>query len=91
MSKNDGGSAFPGGKISHYEYEWVGPNQVPTGKPVMVKEAGMTLRDYFAAHAVGDTMMLCHRDTPVDGEPYPEMFARKAYEIADAMLKEREK
>lgn len=91
MSKNDGGSAFPGGKISHYEYEWVGPNQVSTGKPVMVKGAGMTMRDYFAAHAieVGRTCM-----TTADSLDYDARkanIARHAYEVADAMLKEREK
>ena len=82
MSKNDGGSAFPSDDLVWND----GYGEVQT-----IKVGGMTLRDYFAAHAVGDTMMLCHRDTPGDGEPYPEMFARRAYEIADAMLKERKK
>ena len=91
MSKNDGGSAFPGGKISHYEYEWVGPNQVPTGKPVMVKEAGMTLRDYFAAHAIDVGSRSLTMDDCMDYDARKANIARHAYEMADAMLKEREK
>ena len=79
---NNGGPAFPLDYETAMETDGAGVSKYGTG---------MTLRDYFAAHAVGDTMMLCHRDTPVDGEPYPEMFARRAYEIADAMLKERKK
>lgn len=39
---------------------------------------GMTLRDYFAGKALPSVMHLC-----------AQSFARKAYEIADAMLAER--
>lgn len=41
--------------------------------------SGMTLRDYFAAHA----MAFCSAGTP-------EARARQAYEMADAMLAARE-
>jgi len=43
--------------------------------------AGMTLRDYFAAQAVS---LLDH-----DYHRYPQLAAKRAYEIADAMLKAR--
>ncbi|WP_368526234.1 hypothetical protein [Enterobacter asburiae] len=40
-----------------------------------------TLRDYFAAKALQAIADPCHS---------PELFANRAYEIADAMLKARE-
>lgn len=42
---------------------------------------GMTLRDYFAAKALQAIADPCHS---------PELFANRAYEIADAMLRARE-
>lgn len=47
---------------------------------------GMTLRDYFAAKAM-QAMLAC----PVQPQSGPEMYARDAYVIADAMIAEREK
>ena len=44
-------------------------------------ESGMTLRDYFAAKALQAIADPCHS---------PELFANRAYEIADAMLRARE-
>lgn len=41
----------------------------------------MTLRDYFAAKALQAIADPCHS---------PELFANRAYEIADAMLRARE-
>lgn len=41
---------------------------------------GMTLRDYFAAKALQAIADPCHS---------PELFANRAYEIADAMLRAR--
>ena len=48
-------------------------------------EPGMTLRDYFAAKALLGLLS--------DGSirDKPEGFAKSAYEVADAMLKERDK
>ena len=46
---------------------------------------GMTLRDYFAAKAI-QGMLAC----PVQPQSGPDMYARDAYTIADAMLKARD-
>jgi hypothetical protein len=45
----------------------------------------MTLRDYFAAKAM-QGMLAC----PVQPQSDADMYARDAYELADAMLKARE-
>jgi len=47
-------------------------------------EVGMTLRDYFAAQAAAGL-------GAVGSFISPEIWARTAYEIADAMLAERNK
>lgn len=49
---------------------------------------GMTLRDYFAAKAAG-AVWASLSDMPADSAA--RLTAKFAYEIADAMLKEREK
>lgn len=54
------------------------PNDV---KPIN-ERVGMTLRDYFAAKAMANAY------TQHDGNP--NIIAKWAYEIADAMLKERQ-
>jgi hypothetical protein len=61
---------------------------------------GMSLRDYFAAHAMngliaGDYEKVCESGNP-DGiererQQYAAAIARSAYRYADAMLAEREK
>jgi len=53
-------------------------------------EFGMTLRDYFAGQAIGHIISVCATDTRLKNESAPEAFARKSYEIADAMLAARE-
>ena len=50
---------------------------------------GMTLRDYFAGQAVGEVIAY-FGNMQIKGEGAPEAFARKAYEIADAMIAVRE-
>ena len=67
MSKmEDGGPAFP---------------QNDVGGNNSNNDVGMTLRDYFAAHALSG--LVANRESP---EAY---VARTAYAYADAMLKER--
>lgn len=52
---------------------------------------GMSLWDYFAGQALPSIMHLCAKDTLIHGESIEASFARKAYQIADAMLAERAK
>jgi len=78
-SPKDGGPAFPGTKEN---YEFSG-------------EAGMSLRDYFAAKAL-DGFMHWVLDRPhfVDCDSAAKAacgYAKSAYLIADAMLEAREK
>lgn len=56
-----------------------------------IYDPGMTLRDWFAGHALTSTMRLVTSCESVDGESMAQTFARRAYELADAMLAEREK
>ena len=70
MSEETGGPAFPQVDLrDHY------------GMFVPDRQAGMTLRDYFAAKALEACFV---DDTNIHGT------ARLAYAIADAMLKARE-
>jgi hypothetical protein len=47
------------------------------------------LRDEFARDALRGVMVTCQNDTRLAGETSPEMFARKSYFVADAMLEAR--
>ena len=49
-------------------------------------EHGMTLRDWFAGMAM-QGMLAC----PIQPQSGPDMYARDAYVLADAMLAERSK
>ena len=51
----------------------------------VLEQSGMTLRDWFAGQAVRAFINQCDDD---DDWPY---LAKKAYEMADAMLAERDK
>lgn len=64
------------------------PSAFPLGQ---AGNLGMTLLDYFAGQALPSVMHLCARDTLAPAESITQSFARKAYEIADAMLAERVK
>lgn len=71
--KNDGGLAFP--------------SQVNHGADMGTPDYGMTIRDYFAAHAVAAFIA-------ADGAQYFDKFnahAKLAYAQADAMLEARSK
>lgn len=77
MNKDTGGPAFP---ANHFD--------------LADGEHGMTLRDYFAAKAI--QAILHHYDSAFDDEtadeddvPFPELLAKDAYIMADAMLKVR--
>jgi hypothetical protein len=47
---------------------------------------GMSIRDYFAAAAL-QGMLAC----PIQPQSGPDMYARDAYALADAMLNERKR
>ena len=47
------------------------------------------MRMYFAAASITSVISVCSTDTKKDGESIAELFARKAFEIADAMLAAR--
>ena len=80
MNKDTGGPAFP---LHNHGVQTLG-----------MHIAGMTLRDYFAAKAI--QAILHHYDSAFDDEtadeddvPFPELLAKDAYIMADAMLKVR--
>lgn len=76
MSANNGGPAFPAEVLGVDE---LGEYRAPV--------TGMTLRDYFAAKAMLGYMTSGFANF---GNNH-SVFAKDAYEMADAMLKERAK
>ena len=75
MSK-DGGQAFPRTTTMN-----------APGQPWNEEQTGMTLRDWFAGQAlVGIAPKLADAM-----QPNNKLAAKHAYEVADAMLKERER
>ena len=79
MSKATGGPAFP----------------VTSDNYANSESAGMTLRDYFAAKAMQSILLeyqnVFEDETGGEGDPtFPELLAKDAYIMADAMLKVRE-
>ena len=46
---------------------------------------GMSLRDYFAAHAIDAAYHHCRKTGPLD----PKRVAEYAYQLADAMMGEK--
>lgn len=49
----------------------------------------LTIRDQFAQAALPPVMYLCRSASLKEGETRPELFARNACEIADALMKAR--
>ena len=63
-------------------------------QPIMaIFDVGMSLRDYFAAQAIGNQFVTqsANADREQLGGRIAEHLARRAYEIADFMLAERAK
>ena len=75
MKDRTGGPAFPV-RSDHFE-----GTDIPPEEMVECGFGGMTLRDYFAGQAISG---LAHTDSP-------DKTAQWAYNLADSMLKEREK
>ena len=69
MNINSGGPAFPG---------------LHPSKECHYQDAGMTLRDYFAAKAMAALVVVYTDDKAIVDE-----YSQRAYAIADAMLKAR--
>ena len=61
------------------------------GYSLSMRDPGMTLRDWFAGQALVSTMRIVTGMESEPGEGMAQTFARRAYEMADAMLAEREK
>jgi hypothetical protein len=55
----------------------------------LFEQPGMSLRDYFAAAALTGCIRVCTDSLRNQNESIQSMFARKSYEIADAMLAAR--
>lgn len=76
MSAQDGGAAFPMlGNVGHNS-DWM-------------IDHGMSLRDWFAGQALPTVMAVCVTSECAPGETLPQMFARKSYRVADAMIAAR--
>lgn len=76
----DGGSAFPD------------PGRAQSAKQrEVLTETGMSLRDYFAAEAM--KCFCIPQNVKLFGEvateQFDEMVAERAYQVADAMIKEK--
>jgi len=81
--KNDGGAAFP-----RPASEFTKDGTLQDGNDAIPAQKGMTLRDYFAAKAMPFMLQFDN----VDGKTATfEEIARESYQLADAMLAEREK
>lgn len=83
----DGGLAFPGkrwqqvGTVADHGFS---DDDTPTYDHV--DHPGMSLRDWFAGQAIPAIIERCGADHRLPHEHITDYFARKAYEVADAML-----
>jgi hypothetical protein len=80
-TKNNGGSAFP--EVTELVKS---TDQYPHYK--VWGSEGMTLRDYFAAKAMGG--ILADPNVTIGTDERANLLARSAYGIADAMLRARD-
>ncbi len=78
--------AFPSQEFSHMESET--GSTIP--KPVYINNPGMELRDYFAAHALASIVHDFSSPGTEDEGTWCNWVARVSYDVADAMMKERE-
>lgn len=83
---DNGGYAFP---IPNADFQTFAPKTVEEYKRV---QSGMTLRDYFAAKALGLCYAQYLNKAEVDGfqEGWRDGVAKDAYLMAEAMLRVRE-
>ncbi len=84
----DGGKAFPGSETIYGPKNFYGSSAAyPDGMATVIHHSGMTLRDWFAGHAMA--VMTAAPD--YSKGPCNAAIAERAYIIADAMIAEREK
>lgn len=84
--KNDGGPVFPGREYAYSE------KLLPDDIIKLGRTHGISLRDYFAAKAIQPVFDL-HVENLLRGNKVcgKDNLAQQCYELADAMLAEREK
>jgi len=81
---NDGGSIAPN-MIHRTQYG----NHIES-MITLEADGCLSMRDWFAGMAITGTIDACQFDMLNNGETIQQMFARKAYALADAMLAARE-
>lgn len=89
MSERDGGPAFPSSAFAFTRMTGPASTEI-SYVPLM---GGMSLRDYFAAHAIGQAVIDSddlHEAKKGGAAGIAELIAKACYEFADAMLKARE-
>lgn len=82
----NGGPAFPYESVNNSQDTIRDPFGFILPPRTNCNYSGLSARDYFAAKAMGG-MLAC----PIQPASGPDMYARDAYAIADAMLAERAK
>ena len=85
--KNDGGPAFPQERISHVEALSAGPSAPAHAVPHYVHDGGMSMRDWFAGHALAGMAS----NSRIPDAFQSDVIAMMAFRIADAMIAERSK
>lgn len=78
-TRDDGGPAFPGSTSG----------DTGDGMSYVLRIPGMSLRDYFAAKAMQGELAADESTGFYTGDEGAVALAKRAYEIADAMLKAR--
>jgi len=81
MSKNDGGPAFPSQPIQ----------QMPGVGGIMIEQGGMTLRDWFAGQALAGVCGSPELMATINPGGGDRAIAQACWQMADAMLAERDK
>ena len=87
MTTNDGGPAFPN-LATIRSTAAVDKDGNPVLEHMQFTQSGMSLRDYFAAAALGHIPKLIEAN---NGNLAVYNIAEWAYEVADGMLRERER
>jgi len=82
----DGGSAFPSETLSHYQ------DNAGNMTPVFETKGGLSIRDYFAGQALCGLLATTIDWSEKNGkEKINKVISEMSYELADAMIAEREK